>query len=96
MAVFCKALDAECERIVTFKREVEKGTAQVPEREPIEWPLLPPSYHDFDPFEANALYSETGFTTPSKATRSAKKRAREQAEKCRKRVHAAAKRRRQS
>lgn len=73
-----------------MKLRVERGHDKPPERQPVDWPEIPPEYEDFCPFKAHYLMN----VSPSKATRSAVKRAREDAKKAKKRLEKAVKRRR--
>jgi hypothetical protein len=90
LPVFCSLLLTECNRLVAYKRRVESGHDVPPEREPIEWPEIPKEYENFCPFEAQYLLS----VSPSRATRSAIKRARNEAKKAKARLDKAVKRRR--
>lgn len=95
LPVFCKALGEECDRLIAHKRDVESGVSLPPERKPIEWPIVPSEYNSFDPFEAHFLLEE-GFTSPAKATRSAKKRIAKKVVTAKRRMEKASRRRRSS
>ena len=63
-------LKKESERLVRYKRDVERGHAEPGERAPIDWPEIPQDYIEFCPYVASATMNES----PSKCTRSALKR----------------------
>lgn len=72
-----------------FKKRVEAGNEIIAERDPIDWPEIPRQYEEFCPFEAQFLLE----VSPTRTTRSAVKRAKEEAKRARKRHLRAVKRR---
>ena len=70
LPAYVALLKKESERLVRYKRDVERGHAEPGERAPIDWPVIPQAYIEFCPYVASATMNES----PSKCTRSALKR----------------------
>ena len=69
------------------KRGVEGNKVELPEREPVQWPVIPDEYKVFDVYASSLLHQE--FSSPAKATRSARKRALESGKSRRQKVEEA-------